>query len=217
MGNSSSDSSVDTATSDFVAEDFAATPLDEVPIGETVRHTIRKVDGGAVLLEPEEVLTAEWVESLRRDGTDVVLVHLADRAAWQSAAGRGGPIAIDSLEVDAAPDSIRMFVERLTKLGTPVVEFERRKHPRYRIVKPIVVVPVNENNEPVGRAFEAISRDLSTGGISFIHTRAAKASRMVVELTGAQGDRKQLAIQILRCRPWNHFYEIAGAWAAKLQ
>lgn len=217
MTDSASDSLTETAASDFVADDFASTPVDEAPIGGIALHEIRHVESGAVLLAAKEVLTAEWVESLRREGTDAVLVHLADRAAWQATEGAGRPIEIDSLEVDAAPDSIQVFVERLTKQGTPVVEFERRKHPRYRIVKPLVVVPVDEKNRPVGRAFEAISRDLSTGGISFIHTRAAKSSRMVVELTGAQGDRKQLAIQVLRCRPWNHFYEIAGAWAAKLQ
>lgn len=201
---------------DYPADDFATTAIEDIVPGRRANHAFRSVRDGSVLFDGGPI-TSGTIEELRRAGVDCVLVHLEDRARWQEEDVRGRRLQLSLEGVDTAPESVRRFVERLTQQAEPTVGFERRKNARFRVAKPILVVPVNENNKPIGPPFQAMTRDLSSAGVSFIHTRSTTARRMVAELTCPRGETKQLAMEVLRCRPWSHLYEIAGRWIEKLE
>jgi hypothetical protein len=93
---------------------------------------------------------------------------------------------------------------------------ERRAFVRHVLVAPVAVVPIDEDYEPVGEAFMAVTRDVSSGGVSLIHTRAAETKLIVVELPATSDETIQVAVRVLRCRPVGLFYEIAGQFVVRL-
>lgn len=201
---------------DYSADDFAATAIGDIPPGRKAEHEFRHPQGGGIVF-PGGPVTVEIVDQLKKQELDAVLVHLEDRTRWQEEENRGRRLQLSQDGVDTAPESVRKFVERMTQQAEPTIGFERRKQSRFRVAKAILVVPVDEHNKPTGAPFQAMTRDISSAGVSFIHTRSITARRLVAEMTCPRGETKQLAMEVLRCRPWSHLYEIAGRWVAKLE
>jgi hypothetical protein len=75
---------------------------------------------------------------------------------------------------------------------------------------------MDQRLRPVDDAFAAMTRDISKSGLCLVHTRAVRAELLAVELSDLQGETMQLVMRLLRCRPTNRFYEIAGAFLVRM-
>ena len=62
----------------------------------------------------------------------------------------------------------------------------------------------------------ALSRDISTGGMSLIHTEEVQDKLLVVELPITPGQKTQVVLEVLRCRSIGQFYEVGGRFVSKL-
>ena len=56
----------------------------------------------------------------------------------------------------------------------------------------------------------AVTRDISSSGISLVSTRAANSPFLAVELSASYDETIQIVMRVIRCRPLRCFYEIAG-------
>ena len=93
---------------------------------------------------------------------------------------------------------------------------EKRGIRRYPVTTPVVAMPIDASFEPVGDPFMAMSRNVSGTGMAVISTRAVTTEFLAVELSTGQGERMQLVMHVLRCRPTGRFYEIGGVFLTKV-
>ena len=75
---------------------------------------------------------------------------------------------------------------------------ERRGAARYPLACPVVVVPIDEQ-ETLGEAFAAITRDISSSGISIYHTRPVHDPYLAIQWT--ERGQLQVLVEVVRCRP----------------
>jgi hypothetical protein len=100
---------------------------------------------------------------------------------------------------------------------------ERRAHLRHAVSMSVRVVPLDDNKQPVAEpfcammrdmciagSFEALTRDISAGGVSMYHTHPVQEKFLELELTSPEGERLKLILEVLRCRKTGPLYEIAG-------
>ena len=93
---------------------------------------------------------------------------------------------------------------------------EKRHSSRYHLAIPIPVVPIDEAGEPIERPFQAMSRDISTSGISLTHTRATNAKHLLLVIRCAATKDIRVVVEVTRCRPIGRFYEIAGKFTSRV-
>ena len=124
-----------------------------------------------------------------------------------------GKIQFDRRTLPAPPRSLVAFVAKL--LAEEYEGPQRRASRRLPVVVPVVAMPLDDNFRPRGTTFAAITRDLSTTGISLISTRAAGSRFLAVELVTPAGQKIQVVLQVLRCNTISRFYEIAGQLVAR--
>jgi c-di-GMP-binding flagellar brake protein YcgR len=180
---------------------------------------ICRVETKTVLTSGGEVITPELIATLRRRGIEEVLFHLNDRHAFPEDVVPQNARQIDfhCLDVEEAPQAVREFLDRIIRNQPECPDLDRRVHKRHLFRVPILVVPVDEHLKPTGRPFQAFARDISMGGMSFLHTRDIPEKLVVTEIQIPEGKVKQLAMQLLRRRSVGRFYEIGGRWVAKLE
>jgi hypothetical protein len=119
----------------------------------------------------------------------------------------------DSLENPL--EAIGTFIREMIREGQIVAN--RRQSSRHQLVVPVTVVPVDEGFCPLGQPFMAMTRDISTTGLSLIHTRAVPCQRLIVELRVPSAAGIQVVLQVTRCRALGRFYEIAGYFIMRLK
>ncbi len=112
------------------------------------------------------------------------------------------------------PEALAAFIQQM--IGEGQMFANRRSTARHQLVVPVTAVPVDVGFFPIGEPFTAITRDISTKGLSLIHTRAVRCERLVVELPNRSGAAIQLVLQVARCRALGRFYEIAGPFTMRL-
>lgn len=87
---------------------------------------------------------------------------------------------------------------------------ERRAEPRYRMITPAVVQPMDDNFQLQGEAHGAITRDLSAHGVGILDVQPVRTPFVALELTAPDGERLQTIVEVLRCRRIGGFYDIGG-------
>jgi c-di-GMP-binding flagellar brake protein YcgR len=93
----------------------------------------------------------------------------------------------------------------------------QRAAKRVAITREVPVIPADSAAKPTGEPFVAMTRNLSAGGVSIMHTEPVKDSFIVVELSSKEGSRLQVLVEVLRCsRRGVSFYEISGRIIRKL-
>jgi len=112
------------------------------------------------------------------------------------------------------PAAVARFVARM--VSEPNDGLERRQSVRHRLGVPASVIPVDETFRRIALIFVAIVQDVSAGGVCLIHTRPVNAERLVIELPSQDGAKMQMAVEVLRCRPKSHFYEIGGKFITRM-
>jgi len=89
---------------------------------------------------------------------------------------------------------------------------ERRSATRYPLACPVVAVPIDDHEHP-GEPFAAITRDISSRGISIYHTRPVHEPYLAIQWTIEEGERLRVLVEVVRCRPVGpFFYEIGGSF-----
>jgi hypothetical protein len=116
------------------------------------------------------------------------------------------------------PDAIAAFIRLLGHRNYHGEE--KRSKPRIQVTVPLIVLPLNEATEPIGEPFRALSRDISTDGIGFLHTRRIEARLAAIEIENPQAasdSKMQVLVEICRCHPIHStLYEIGGKFVMRL-
>jgi hypothetical protein len=92
---------------------------------------------------------------------------------------------------------------------------ERRREDRHPMMVPVLAVAVDENNQPLGDPFEAITRDVAATSIGLFHAEPIKHDRLAIHMTLANTD-VDLVIRLMWRRPMGPFYGSAGVYLEKL-
>jgi hypothetical protein len=77
-----------------------------------------------------------------------------------------------------------------------------------------VAVPIDDQEKP-GEAFAAITRDISSKGISIYHTRPVHERYLAIQWNVEEGEQLRVLVNVVRCRPVGRFYEIGGMFITK--
>lgn len=88
-------------------------------------------------------------------------------------------------------------------------EYESRAHPRTKLTVEIEVRASNRSGSKLGTPFNAITTDISPGGIGFLHTTPVGDKFLAIEL-GGKHRRASALVEVVRCRPVGIFYEIGA-------
>jgi len=116
------------------------------------------------------------------------------------------------------PDAIAAFVRRLGARTFHGVE--KRARPRFAVALPMIVMPVDEKLQQAGEPFRTMTRDISTEGIGFVHTRAIRSPLVAIELEvpGSPDKAKmQMLVEILRCQPIHEsLFDVGGRFVLRL-
>ncbi len=80
---------------------------------------------------------------------------------------------------------------------------------------PVVAVPIDDLEKP-GEAFAAITRDISSQGISIYHTRPIHEPYLAIQLGRRGRGTAPVLVEVVRCRPVGpFFYEIGGTFISQ--
>lgn len=122
--------------------------------------------------------------------------------------------AAPPLEVPCGSEKDQALVEQV--LSEPQEPSERRARERHKITMPVVAAPVDATRRSIGAAFTAISRDLSTSGLSILHSREVAAPFLIVEMRFPSGRRVRVVMKVVRCVPEGKFFCVAGPLVERL-
>ena len=87
---------------------------------------------------------------------------------------------------------------------------DRRSEPRYRMTLPVQVQPLDDQMQPVGDVFRAVTRDISAHGIGLVCQDPTAARHLMLQLQTPMHDHITVAIEVLRCQPVGFYYDIGG-------
>lgn len=121
----------------------------------------------------------------------------------------------DADRLHSPPTELIRFVNRVAD-ETLRDHVEERQYPRHKLTIEVWVQPVGSNFEPLGSPFTAVSRDISTGGIGLMYTRAIRDRYLWLRLVTTGGGTMNVIVEVLRCRPIGVFYDIGAKFVAKL-
>lgn len=129
-----------------------------------------------------------------------------------------GPVCVlfDRAQIMPLSPALIRFSRRNVQAYQLDPHTEHRRHPRRYLCSPFLAVPVDPQLVPRDRAFEAVVRDLSLGGLGFYHSRMVQGPFMVAELPTPEGHSVQQVVQIVRCRPVAMFFEVGGYFPTPL-
>jgi PilZ domain len=102
----------------------------------------------------------------------------------------------------ATADLIRDLLDE----GQKNFVMERRREHRCPLLLSVTVTPVGE---PEGE-FEAVTRDISSSGISILHTAPVDAPYLNLRFTESRPDAATIIIEVLRRRKVGPMWETAG-------
>lgn len=123
-------------------------------------------------------------------------------------------VQFDRSKLEYPPDEVAEFIATLDPEDDGGAE--KRTALRQPFTTEVPVFPVNEEYLTIGQPFVALSRDISSKGMSLIHTRAIHAELLAVELDAGSGKRLQLVLRVRRKRVIDRFFQLAGEFVARL-
>src|SRR5436190_12379865 len=88
---------------------------------------------------------------------------------------------------------------------------DRRRESRHPLATPVTVLPVGR----LADAFVAVTRDVSTKGISFLHTAPVDDHYLYLQFPESPQGSLTVVLEVLRRRRIGSLWEIAGNFRAK--
>ena len=107
-----------------------------------------------------------------------------------------------------SPDETYFWGEQLAEALTQF-EYESRAHPRTKLTIEIVASATNRGGSVFGTPFNAITTDISPGGIGFIHTTTVSDKYLAITL-GPRHQRACVLVEVVRCRPIGSLYDVGA-------
>ncbi len=147
--------------------------------------------------------------------------HLENIISWKSAGARHQPDRSLGSEQESISsgqeifDFVQRTIDRNGQDDT-YAGLEKRSEKRCYVSLPVTATPTNEKLQPVGDSFYAVTRDISSQGITMFNTRTVDSSFLVLELMDPDGPKLKAVMEVLRCRPIGRFYEITGEFVTKM-
>jgi hypothetical protein len=93
---------------------------------------------------------------------------------------------------------------------------EQRAHPRHAICVAIEAIPFDSQGHQAGKAFTAVTKDISASGLSFLHHSAILDRYLLVRFPRSERCNSQwIVVEVLRRRPVGPLWEIAGRSVAE--
>lgn len=94
---------------------------------------------------------------------------------------------------------------------------EMRRHVRFPMAMAVTVLPLDSDYNTVGDPFESVLRDLSSGGLSLLCSRAISYDFLYVEIKSNPKDPgKRMIVQVLRCLRFGRFYEVGARFVDRI-
>ena len=122
-------------------------------------------------------------------------------------------LCIDWSDTSTSRSTISQFVKAVGR--GRVSNDERRTEKRRPVVLDIIAVPLDEDRNPCGEPFLALSRDISRGGIALLHTEPVRAPFLLLRIETLRHEVIQAVVQVIRARSFYQFTEISGRFVAK--
>jgi hypothetical protein len=94
---------------------------------------------------------------------------------------------------------------------------ERRTDKRKPVVLDVIAVPLDAQRQPAGEPFLALTRNISHGGISILHTEKVSAPYLLLRLETQRHQTIQAVIQVVRSRSFYQFTEISGRFEVSVE
>ncbi len=88
-------------------------------------------------------------------------------------------------------------------------EYEARAHVRTKLTVELVARASNGKGNVFGTPFNAVTTDISAGGIGFLHSTAVLNKYLAIEL-GAGHRRALVLVEVVRCRSVGDLFEIGA-------
>jgi hypothetical protein len=94
---------------------------------------------------------------------------------------------------------------------------ERRTEKRKPVVVDVIAVPLDENRQPCGEPFLALTRNISRGGIAILHSERVTAPYLLLRIETGRHKAIQTVVQVVRTRSFYQFTEISGRFELKTE
>jgi hypothetical protein len=132
--------------------------------------------------------------------------------------GRSHPRTDSGIAVNVTQSKDRVFCLVRDLLNDIQADFigEQRAYPRHPICVAIEAIPFDSQGHQTGKAFTAVTKDISATGLSFLHHAAILDRYLLVRFP--QSDRfptQWIVLEVLRRRPVGPLWEIAGRSVAE--
>jgi hypothetical protein len=127
-----------------------------------------------------------------------------------------GPSSASAREQSYSPadeEQLHQFIGRLQEAGA---KFTRRREVRHAVALPVDATPVDASLYPLGPVLQAVTRDISTSGISLLCTTSPEAKYLAISLWAAEGQRLDAVVEVLRCRPLGPMFDLGGRFVTKI-
>ncbi|MBX7072191.1 MAG: PilZ domain-containing protein [Pirellulales bacterium] len=121
---------------------------------------------------------------------------------------------LDLKSIPDPPEALIQFVQRLREQANP--EDERRQSVRYPLTAVVTILPIEWFSDQRHEPFKAVSKDISTSGLSVIGTRPVTTQQFMAYIEVDEQPAVALLVNTVRCRAVGHLYEIAGQITKKL-
>jgi hypothetical protein len=166
---------------------------------------------------PTQRFSRKFCELSPTAGFDAVL-HDIFLGITVSSSCRGSTLSVTATSygyTGTVPQELVDFARRQLVNATLYRGDERRREERHPMMVPVLAVGVDENNQPLGEPFEAITRDVAATSIGLFHAEPILHDRLAIHMTLANTD-VDLVIALKWKRPMGPFYGSAGVYMDKL-
>jgi len=114
-------------------------------------------------------------------------------------------------EPDRPPVEMFEFVQDLILLDH--CGRQQRQLPRYPLVTQVSAAPIDGDFRPIGAPFIALTRNISTRGMSLVHTARIHAPWLRLKI---EGKAAFLHAKVLRCRRLATYFEIGCEFVSRI-
>lgn len=213
------------AVVESLSDEFCSHVTDEesrgVEIVRALQHLVRSLDrfvasarhDFTIVMNQGHLDEIPDANGRARPPTEMLIPSSSADARHSSHAGDGNRSA------DQASDSDAQRIRTLTEKAAAQqqrAERENRSDRRWNLALPAVAVPLDDLHQPVGEPARMVTRDISTGGISLLHTQPVPARFLRVQLDTPILQSTDLIVHVLRTRTIGAYTEIAGEFVARI-
>ena len=94
---------------------------------------------------------------------------------------------------------------------------DSRQHPRYSLAKRVRALPLTDDLRVVGQPFNALTVNVSTGGIAILQACAPSHPYLAIDFSGTARTLPPVLLKQLRVRPIGPAYEVAGEFMSRIE